>query len=137
MRNNKTTRAIQKVIYVLELKNPSERKHFLLYTFESHSLKLFFNTVAIQIEALIITVHKLINSIVIECYRLRLQPLIHACLQFGIVVEALRCEPGLHVWKQAVFARRKIRTVRWMIRHLQSKMIQALSSAIGRVRALT
>ena len=75
-------------------KPPSERKHFLLYTrtFESHSLKLFFNIVAVQIEALIITVHKLINYIVIEYCRLRLQPLIHACLQFRVVVEALwRC----------------------------------------------
>jgi len=80
-------------------KNPIERKHFLLYTFESHNLKLFFNTVAVLIEALIITVHKLTNSIVIKFCRLRLQPLIHACLQFRVVVEALRCEPGLHVWK--------------------------------------
>ena len=45
-------------------------------------------------------VHKLINSIVIEFCHLRLQPLIHACLQFRVVVEALRCEPGLHVWIQ-------------------------------------
>ena len=116
-------------------RNPSERKHFLLYTFESHKLELFFNIVAVQIEALIITVHKLINSIVIEFCRLRLQPLIHACRQFRVVVEALRCESGLHVWKQVVVARRKIRTVRRMIKHLRSKMIQELSSAIGRVRA--
>ena len=79
------------------IKKTSERKPFLLYTFESHNLKLFFNTVAVQIEPLIITVHKLVNSVVIECCRLRLQPLIHACLQFRVVVEALRCEPGLHV----------------------------------------
>ena len=61
-------------------KTPSEKKHFLLFKFESHNLKPFFNIVTIQIEALIIVVHKLINSIVIEFCRLRLQPLIHACL---------------------------------------------------------
>jgi len=108
---------------------------FLLYTIENHNLKLFFNIVAVQIEALIITVHKLINSIIIEFCHLRLQPLIHACLQFRVVVEALCCEPGLHVWKQVVVARRKIWTVRRMIKHLPSKMIHEFSSAIGRVRA--
>jgi len=80
-------------------------------------------------------VHKLVNSIVIEFRRLRLQPLIHASLQFRVVVEALRCEPGLHVWKQVLVARRKIRTVRRMIKHLPSKMIQEFSSATGHVRA--
>jgi len=98
-------------------------------------LNYFSTLVAIQIEALIITVHKLITSIVIEFCRLRLQPLIHACLQFCVVIEALCCEPGLHVWKQVVGARRKIRTVWRMIKHLPSKMIQELSSAIGCVRA--
>jgi len=80
-------------------------------------------------------VHKLINAIVIEFCRLRLQPLIHACLQFRVVVEALRCEPRPHVWNLVVVAWRKIRTVRRMIKHLPSKMIQDLSSAIGRLWA--
>ena len=75
-------------------------------------------------------VHKLINSIVIEFCRLRFQPLIHACLQFRVVVEALSCEPGLHVWKQVVVTRRKIRTVQRTIKQLPSKVIQELSSAI-------
>ena len=69
-----------------------------------YPLRLFFNIIAVQIEALIITVHKLINSIVIEFCRLRLQPLIHTCLQFRVIVEALLCEPGFHVWKQVVVA---------------------------------
>ena len=80
-------------------------------------------------------VHKLINSIVTEFCRQILQPLIHACLQFCVVVEAMCCEPGLHLWKQVVVVQRKIRTVWPIIKHLPSKMIQELSSAIGHVRA--
>lgn len=53
-----------------------------------------------QIKAFIILVHKLVNSIVIECCHLRLQSCTGACMQFLVIVEALNCEWGLMYGKK-------------------------------------
>lgn len=82
------------------------------------TLKLFFNIVTVQIETLIITVHS-VFFIAVKCGLLRLQPLIHACLQFRVVVEALQCEP--------VVDRHKIRTIRRMTKELSSEYFHWLS----------
>lgn len=87
-------------------------KHLLLFKFENNILILFFllydRNKAFYFKffieiftgfvtgALIVTLCKLINSIVIESSRLKLESLIHACLQFHVVIKALFFEPGFH-----------------------------------------
>lgn len=52
--------------FKIKAKRLNERKTNLFQTFERHTLKLFFYIISVQIEALIITGHKLINSIYIQ-----------------------------------------------------------------------
>ncbi|GBM01307.1 hypothetical protein AVEN_170355-1 [Araneus ventricosus] len=76
---------------------------------------------------------QLVNSIVIEFGRLRLQTCTDSCMQFLVIVEALSCEPGLHVWKQVKIARNKVRTVRWMTKQFPSETNLELSSSNGAI----
>ncbi|KAG8284855.1 hypothetical protein J6590_093524 [Homalodisca vitripennis] len=75
------------------------------------------------------SVTKVLNSNVIQFCCLRLQP--GATFpQFHVIIKVLSRKPGLHCWEQVVVSGCKVRTVRWMWKHLPLRNIQDFSKTL-------